>query len=73
MDNLENLVNLTDEQLDAVAGAGSTDYPEWLNLLDAIFGSEIRKLYDKYGCGAVKNICIVNLGEKNSHCQVIPC
>ena len=70
MDN--NLINLTDEQLDEVAG-GSSAYPEWLNLLDAIFGSEIRKLYDKYGCGAVKNICIVNLGEKNSHCQVIPC
>ena len=68
-----NLVNLTDEQLDAVAGAGSTDYHGWLGDLAMLFGPGITKVYDAYGCGAVKNICIVNLGEKNSHCQVIPC
>ena len=69
MENLENLVNLTDEELDDVAGG----LPDWLQTIINLIGKSAETAWKSGGCPAVKVLCHEVLGIWAVACQVIPC
>ena len=67
MDN--NLVKLTDEQLDEITGAGN---PDWLSKLSRFLGPIVIKWWDEGGAAGVKQNCYQFLGSDNSICNSVP-
>ena len=64
-----NLVNLTDEELDDVAGG----LPVWLPVVEYYLGSDARTVYENEGCYALRNYCVDQLGKDNHICLFIHC
>ena len=67
MDN--NLVKLTDEQLDEVAGAG---IPDWLSTLSRYYGPIVIKWWNEGGAAGVKQNCYQAVGYDDYLCNTIP-
>ena len=67
MDN--NLVKLTDEQLDEVTGAVN---PAWLIPLIQILGSDAIKWWNEGGAAGTKKKCYETLGSDDYFCNAIP-
>ena len=66
MDN--NLVNLTDEELDGIVGAG---LPKWMPILISAFGEYVRDVWDMGGSKAVYQYCIQRLSVNSSVCKLV--
>ena len=64
-----NLVNLTDEELDDVAGG----LPDWLPTIVNLVGKSAETAWKNEGCEGVKSLCRTVLGLWAVACQVIPC
>ena len=63
-----NLVNLTDGQLDEIAGG----YPDWLQTIINILGDEAENAWIKGGSRAVRKYCENTLGTFALQCGLIP-